>query len=63
MNSEVTNDAINKEQWVLLFREIGLDHKTMAKWHRVFESRYPNGHQSFLEWLRLPQDEIAQIRE
>ena len=58
MNSEV----MNKEKWVSLFREIGLDDDTMLNWHRAFESRYPDGHQSFLEWLNIPVEEIARIR-
>jgi hypothetical protein len=42
---------MDKEKWVLLFKEIGLDEATMVKWHKAFETRYPNEHQSFLEWL------------
>ena len=53
---------MNKEKWVRLFREIGLDEETMVKWHRAFETRYPEGHQSFLEWLNIPRDEISRIR-
>jgi hypothetical protein len=56
------NEAINKEQWVGLFREIGLDDAMMLKWHQVFEARYPSGHQAFLEWLQIPADEIRSIR-
>ena len=63
MNKDSINkDGMNKENWVLLFREIGLDDETMIKWHRLFEARYPQGHQSFLEWLNIPQEEIGQIR-
>ena len=53
---------MNKEKWVLLFREIGLNDATMTQWHQAFESRYPDGHQSFLEWLGIPGDEITRIR-
>ena len=53
---------MNKENWVALFREIGLDDETMIKWHQLFEARYPQGHQSFLEWLSIPQEEIGRIR-
>ena len=53
---------MDKDKWVLLFKEIGLDEATMVKWHREFESRYPDGHQSFLEWLNIPSDEIGRIR-
>lgn len=56
------NEGMNKEKWVLLFREIGLDEATMVKWHQAFETRFPDGHQSFLEWLSIPEDEIGRIR-
>jgi len=58
----MSNEVINKEKWVLLFQEIGLDEATMTKWHREFETRYPDGHQSFLEWLNIEANEIRQIR-
>ena len=58
----MSNEVINKEKWVLLFQEIGLDEATMTKWHREFETRYPDGHQSFLEWLNIDEDEIGRIR-
>lgn len=58
----MTNEAMNKEQWVELFREIGLSDATMEKWHKAFESRNPKGHQSFLEWLNISKDEISHIR-
>ncbi len=56
------SDVMNKAKWVELFREIGLDDETMLQWHRLFESRYPQGHQSFLEWLQISEDEINRIR-
>ena len=59
---EMSNEEMNKEKWVLLFKEIGLSEATMLKWHRQFETRYPNGHQSFLEWLNIPEEEINKIR-
>jgi hypothetical protein len=57
MQNEVTVKV-----WVDMFREIGLDEETMMQWHRVFESRHPEAHQSFLEWLGLPLGEIEGIR-
>ena len=53
---------MNKEKWVSLFREIGLDDAAMLMWHKAFESRHPDGHQSFLEWLNIPDAEISTIR-
>ena len=58
----MSNEGMTKEKWVLLFREIGLDEATMRQWHQAFETRYPNEHQSFLEWLKIPEDEIDRIR-
>lgn len=58
----MSNEVMSKENWVLLFKEIGLDEATMIQWHREFESRFPEGHQSFLEWLNIPRDEIGRIR-
>lgn len=53
---------VNKEEWVAMFREIGLDEATMQKWHRVFEARHPDGHAGFLQWLGLGPAEIEDIR-
>lgn len=58
----MNKESMNKEKWVLLFREIGLDEATMTKWHRAFETRFPDGHQSFLEWLSIDEKEIRRIR-
>jgi len=58
----MSNEVMNKEKWVLLFKEIGLDEATMTRWHREFEARHPDGHQSFLEWLNIGEDEIRHIR-
>ncbi|RII30723.1 MAG: hypothetical protein CXR30_06990 [Geobacter sp.] len=53
---------VSVEEWVARFRAIGLDDAAMHKWHRLFEEENPQGHQSFLEWLGLPAERIAQIR-
>ena len=58
----MTSKHVNKEQWVSMFRDIGLNDKTVEKWHQVFEHRHPEGHQEFLEWLNIPSSEIANIR-
>ena len=57
MNKQVTVD-----QWVAMYREIGLDAAKMKQWHRIFEARHPDGHQGFLEWLGFKPAEINQIR-
>jgi hypothetical protein len=53
---------VSVEEWVQRFRAIGLDDAAMEKWHRLFEQENPAGHQSFLEWLGLPAERIAEIR-
>jgi len=58
----MSNEMMNKENWVLLFKEIGLDEATMIQWHKAFEARFPAGHQSFLEWLNIEENEIRHIR-
>lgn len=53
---------VNKEQWIAMFKEIGLTEETMLNWHRVFEKRHPDGHGEFLKWLGIPSEEIKKIR-
>lgn len=53
---------VSKEEWVAMFREIGLDDGAMEKWHRLFEKRHPDAHNDFLSWLGLSSTEIADIR-
>ena len=53
---------VTVEQWKDLFREIGLSEGAMVKWHQVFEAKYPQGHQSFLEWLGLDAGQIKDAR-
>ncbi len=59
----MADKKMSKQEWVALFKEIGLDQATMHKWHAAFEKRHPDAHQSFLEWLSIPPKEIADIRE
>lgn len=33
----MSNEVMNKEKWVLLFREIGLDEATMTPFHNINE--------------------------
>ena len=53
---------VSLDEWVSMFREIGLDDEAMHKWHRLFEARHPEEHQSFLEWLGLSEGDIRRIR-
>ncbi|MCG8017566.1 MAG: hypothetical protein JAY97_15240 [Candidatus Thiodiazotropha sp. 'RUGA'] len=53
---------VTKKLWIELFQAIGLTDSNMQQWHQEFESRYPDGHQEFLEWIDIPADEISKIR-
>jgi len=53
---------VTVNEWVQRFRAIGLDESAMQNWHRLFEKENPQGHQSFLEWLGLPSEKVAEIR-
>lgn len=53
---------VSKDQWVAMFREIGLTEDATMKWHRLFETRHPDGHAAFLAWLGISPDEITRIR-
>ena len=54
---------VTVDQWVEMFRAIGLNDGQMHQWHAEFERRFPEGHQGFLEWLNLPAERIAGIRQ
>ena len=55
-------NQVTVKEWVAMFQEIGLDEETMMRWHHIFESRHPDAHQSFLEWLGVSVKEIDGIR-
>lgn len=54
---------IDKEKWIALFHEIGVNKDQMKMWHGHFEKKYPEAHESFLAWLGLESGEIQKIRE
>jgi len=60
--SQTMQNQVKIDNWVSMFREIGLDDEAAMRWHRLFESRYPESHQSFLEWLGLCPEKIEEIR-
>jgi hypothetical protein len=55
-------NQVKVNDWVAMFQEIGLDHAQRERWHKLFETRHPAGHQSFLEWLGLKAEDIDRIR-
>jgi hypothetical protein len=54
---------ITKEKWVSIMRASGLTDEDMHRWHAEFERAAPVEHQEFLEFLRIPKEEIRKIRE
>jgi len=59
----MTTRGFDKDGWVEMFREIGLDEAQMSHWHAIFERRWPDAHQSFLEWLGQAEGEVARVRQ
>jgi DNA-binding transcriptional MerR regulator len=57
------DELISKDKWVAIMRASGFTDADMNRWHAEFERSAPAEHQEFLEFLRLPADEIAKIRE
>ncbi len=55
--------TITVDDWVDMFRSIGLDEEKMWQWHRAFEQRHPDAHENFLRWLGLPVERIRDIRD
>lgn len=55
-------NRVSKDQWIAMFREIGLTEEQMSEWHRLFEERHPEGHAGFLAWLGISETEIGEIR-
>lgn len=56
-------EKFGKKEWVELFQQTGLNDEMMEEWHHLFEAQYPESHLSFLQWLKLPQQEITEIRQ
>ncbi|TGU74716.1 hypothetical protein E4633_04435 [Geomonas terrae] len=43
------------------FRALGVDDNLLGHWHTLFERENPSGHESFQEWLGLPEERTAQV--
>ena len=39
---------VDKEDWIGMFRDIGISDEARMNWHHLFETRHPEGHQDFL---------------
>lgn len=57
------HQMITKDKWVSIMRGAGFSEADMGRWHAEFEKSAPAEHQEFLEFLHIPADEIAKIRE
>jgi DNA-binding transcriptional MerR regulator len=54
---------MTKDKLVSIMRAAGLTEEDMHQFHREFEKAAPAEHQEFLEFLHIPAEEIARIRE
>jgi len=54
---------MNRDTWTKLLRASGFTDADLERWHHDFEAHDPDYHQRFLEFLCIPPDEIATIRE
>jgi MerR family transcriptional regulator, thiopeptide resistance regulator len=57
------NEMLTKDKLVSIMRAAGLTQDDMHRFHVAFEKDAPGEHQEFLEFLHIPADEIARIRE
>jgi DNA-binding transcriptional MerR regulator len=48
---------------IKILKKIDINHDKLEKLHIEFERLFPDAHQDFLELLKLPSDEIEQIRK
>ncbi len=56
-------EMVTKEKWVAIMKGCGFTEEQMHRWHVEFERSAPDEHQEFLEFLHIPADEVARIRE
>ncbi len=54
--------SITKDQFVAVLDAAGVNDAQKQKFHATFEEKYPEAHQSFLEFLNLVPAEIERIR-
>lgn len=54
---------MTKDEWVAVMKGAGLSEDDMHRWHREFEKAAPGDHQEFLQFLHIPEEEVARIRE
>jgi len=54
---------ITKDQFVAVLKGAGITEEQMRRLHKEFERTAPEQHQEFLEFLHIPPQEAASIRE
>lgn len=54
--------VMSKALWISLLDAAGFSEADRGQWHADFEQQSPDKHQRFLEFLCIPDDEIATIR-
>jgi len=60
--ARVNVGVMNKATWTELLTASGFSEEDMVRWHADFERSAPDRHQAFLEFLCLPEAEVAAIR-
>jgi len=55
--------TITKDQFVAMLDEAGVTDAQKQRLHALFERKYPEAHQGFLEYLGVPAVQIREIRE
>jgi len=58
-----STEMMTKDKWVTIMKGCGFTEDQMNGWHAEFERSAPAEHQEFLEFLHIPAEEIARIRE
>jgi DNA-binding transcriptional MerR regulator len=56
-------EMMTKDKWVSIMRASGFTEADMHRWHAEFEKAAPEDHREFLEYLKIPEEEVANIRE
>ena len=54
---------MTKDKWVKIMQASGFSEADMRRWHQEFEKAAPEDHQEFLEYLKIPADQVTKIRE
>ncbi|MBI5522388.1 MAG: MerR family transcriptional regulator [Desulfarculus sp.] len=55
--------VMNRQTWVELLNASGFSQEDMRRWHLEFERLAPDKHEQFMEFLCIPAEEIALIRQ